>query len=459
VAIDRLESGRLTLEPLRIEHADELASILGDAALHEFIGGRPDSAEELRARVTRQVKGHSPAGRERWLNWVVRRRATGEAVGTAQATVTPARDDGPATANLAWVIGTAYQGQGLAKEAAGLVAQWLREQGIDRLGARIHPAHQASMAVARSIGMTATLTVVDGEIQWLWQRSPMEFEQISTDLTDHVLTITLNRPDRLNAWTQTMFGELMTAFDRADTDDEVRAVIVTGAGRGFCAGADLERGGEAFTKRDHQDPDTIPRDSGGRLTLRIFDMTKPVIAAINGPAVGIGATMTLPMDVRLAADDARIGFVFVRRGIVPEACSSWFLPRVVGISRAMEWVATGRVFGAQEALDGGLVRSLHPKAELLEAANALAREIAENAAPVSVALARRMLWRMLGAEHPMLAHRTDSRGMLYRGRSADAAEGIASFLEKRAAVFPDRVSDGLPDIMPGWTGRAGPELI
>ena len=215
-------------------------------------------------------------------------------------------------------------------------------------------------------------------------------------------------------------------------------------------GADLERGGETFAKREHQDPDSIPRDSGGRLTLRIFDSPKPVIAAINGPAVGIGATMTLPMDVRLAADDARIGFVFVRRGIVPEACSSWFLPRVVGISRAMEWVATGRVFGAQEALEGGLVRSLHPKDELLDAARGLAREIADNAAPVSVALARRMLWRMLGAEHPMIAHRADSRAMLFRGRSADAAEGIAAFLEKRSADFPDKISDGLPDIMPGW---------
>jgi enoyl-CoA hydratase/carnithine racemase len=276
-------------------------------------------------------------------------------------------------------------------------------------------------------------------------------EQITTELADHVLTITMNRPERLNAWTQTMFAELMQAFDRADADDEVRAVIVTGAGRAFCAGADLERGGETFAKREHEDPDSIPRDNGGRLTLRIFDLTKPVIAAINGPAVGIGATMTLPMDVRLAADDARIGFVFARRGIVPEACSSWFLPRVVGISRAMEWVATGRVFDAREALTGGLVRSLHPKPELLEAATALAREIAENSAPVSVALARRMLWTMLGAEHPMLAHRADSRGMLYRGRSADAAEGIAAFLEKRPAQFPDAVSAGLPDVLPGWS--------
>jgi enoyl-CoA hydratase/carnithine racemase len=291
----------------------------------------------------------------------------------------------------------------------------------------------------------------------------MDFQQITTELSDHVLTITLNRPERLNAWTQTMFAELMEAFDRADADDEVRAVIVTGAGRAFCAGADLERGGETFATKappsgaadppnlEHQDPDTIPRDQGGRLTLRIFELAKPVIAAINGPAVGVGATMTLPMDVRLAADDARIGFVFVRRGIVPEACSSWFLPRVVGISQAMEWAATGRVFGAQEALTGGLVRSLHPKAELLDAARSLAREIAENAAPVSVALARRMMWTMLGAEHPMLAHRADSRGMFYRGRSADAGEGIAAFLEKRPARFPDRVSDGLPDVLSGGT--------
>jgi enoyl-CoA hydratase/carnithine racemase len=279
----------------------------------------------------------------------------------------------------------------------------------------------------------------------------MEFEQITTELSDNVLTITLNRPERLNAFTATMGDELRAAFDRADADDEVRAVIVTGAGRGFCAGADLERGSETFTKREHEDPDSIPRDGGGRLTLRIFECSKPVIAAINGPAVGIGATMTLPMDIRLASETARIGFVFSRRGIVPEACSSWFLPWVVGISRAMEWVATGRVFDAQEALAGGLVRSVHPAGELLDAAGALAREIADNAAPVSVALARMMMWRMLGAEHPMVAHRADSRGMYYRGRSADAAEGITSFLEKRPARFPDRVSDGLPEVMPGWT--------
>ena len=446
---DRLESDRLVLEPLRVEHADELAPLLDDPALHEFIGGRPATPDELRRRFERQVKGRSPDGRDHWLNWTVRERATGRAVGIAQATVRT--DAAGHSADLAWVIATPYQGQGLAKEATGLVAAWLRERGADRLGAHIHPDHRASMAVARSIGLAPTDALIDGEIRWqsaTAERSPVE---ILTDLTDHVLTITLNRPERLNAWTHTMFGELMDAFDRADADDEVRAVIVTGAGRAFCAGADLERGGETFTRREHEDPDSIPRDSGGRLTLRIFDSTKPVIAAINGPAVGIGATMTLPMDVRLAADDARIGFVFARRGIVPEACSSWFLPRVVGISRAMEWVATGRVFDATEALEGGLVRGLYPKAQLLDAANALAREIADNAAPVSVALARRMMWRMLGAEHPMIAHRADSRGMFARGRSADAAEGIAAFLEKRSADFPDRVSGGLPDVMPGWS--------
>jgi enoyl-CoA hydratase/carnithine racemase len=283
----------------------------------------------------------------------------------------------------------------------------------------------------------------------------MTYEQITADTADGVLTITLNRPDRLNAWTPTMGEELIAAFDAADADDGVRAIIVTGAGRGFCAGADLQGGGATFDWRERQSAGEIPRDGGGRFTLRVFDCTKPVIAAINGAAVGVGATMTLPMDIRLAADDARIGFVFARRGIVPEACSSWFLPRAVGISRAMEWVATGRVFSAEEALTGGLVRSLHPKDELLATARALALEIAENTAPVSVALARRLMWRMLGAEHPMLAHRADSRGMFYRGQSADAAEGITSFLEKRPARFPDRVSDGLPDVMPGW---AAPEF-
>jgi enoyl-CoA hydratase/carnithine racemase len=285
------------------------------------------------------------------------------------------------------------------------------------------------------------------------------FEQITTELSDGILTITLNRPERLNAWTATMGRELIEAFDQADADDDVRAIIMTGAGRGYCAGADLATGGETFDYRARAAEASllsateggVPRDNGGQFTLRMFASTKPVIGAINGPAVGVGATMTLPMDVRLAAENARIGFVFARRGIVPEACSSWFLPRVVGISRAMEWVSTGRVFSAQEGLDAGLLRSLHPTEELLPAARELAREIVENAAPVSVALARQMMWRMLGAEHPMIAHRADSRGMFARGQSADAVEGISAFLEKRPAEFPDRVSDGLPEIMPGWS--------
>jgi enoyl-CoA hydratase/carnithine racemase len=278
----------------------------------------------------------------------------------------------------------------------------------------------------------------------------MAYEQITTDLSNRILTITLNRPERLNAWTQTMCRELIDAFDRADSDDEVRAVIMTGAGRAYCAGADLGAGGETFDARSREAVAGGHRDNGGQFTLRMFESTKPVIGAINGPAVGVGVTMTLPMDIRLAAEDARFGFVFVRRGIVPEACSSWFLPRIVGISQAMEWVATGRVFSAQEALDGGLVRSLHPAGDLLEAAYALAAEIAENTAPVSVALGRRLLWTMLGAEHPMVAHRADSRAMFLRGQSADAREGITSFLEKRPAEFTDRVSEGLPDVLPEW---------
>jgi len=278
----------------------------------------------------------------------------------------------------------------------------------------------------------------------------MDYEQILTETSEGVFTITLNRPDRLNAWTAQMGHELRAAFDVADGDDDVRAIIVTGAGRAFCAGADLEGGGDTFDYSKRDTAGAAGRDNGGEFSLRIFQSTKPVIAAINGPAVGVGATMTLPMDIRLAAEDARIGFVFARRGIIPEACSSWFLPRVVGISRAMEWVATGRVFDASEGLEGGLLRSLHPKAELLGAARALAREIAENTAPVSVALARRLMWRMLGADHPMVAHRADSRGMVARGQSADAVEGVTAFLEKRPARFPDRVSEGLPDVMPWY---------
>jgi enoyl-CoA hydratase/carnithine racemase len=282
----------------------------------------------------------------------------------------------------------------------------------------------------------------------------LDFETIRHEVADGVLTITLNRPERLNAFTETMMNELIAAFDASDADDDVRAVIVTGEGRGFCAGADLASGGETFDYRARGVTDEVPRDGGGRVVLRIYDSLKPVIAAINGPAVGVGVTMTLPMDVRLASTEAKIGFVFARRGIVPEAASSWFLPRLVGISQAMEWVATGRVFDADEAQRGGLVRSVHAPDELLPTAQALAREIADNTAAVSVALARKLMWRGMGAPHPMYAHRADSRAMFSRGQSADAVEGVTSFLEKRPANYPDRVSDGLPDLgleEPEWS--------
>lgn len=272
---------------------------------------------------------------------------------------------------------------------------------------------------------------------------------IKTDVAGGVMTLTLNRPDKLNAFTAGMMAEMIAAFDAADADDAVRAVVVTGAGRAFCAGADLANGAAGFA--DTGPDGGTARDGGGLLTLRIFDSLKPVIAAVNGAAVGVGATMQLPMDMRLASEDARFGFVFARRGIVPEACSSWFLPRVVGISKAMEWCATGRVFGAEEALAAGLVRSVHKPADLLGAAQALAEEIGADTAPVSVALTRQMMWRMLGAAHPMEAHRADSRGVALRMTSADAAEGVGAFLDKRPADFPDRVSADLPDIFPGWS--------
>ena len=280
----------------------------------------------------------------------------------------------------------------------------------------------------------------------------MEYQEITLEVADGIATLTLNRPDKLNAFTGRMMHEVIDAFDRTDSDDDVKVVIVTGAGRGFCAGADLSSGGETFSRggSDVQTKQGVPRDGGGLVSLRIFDSLKPVIGAINGPAVGVGVTMTLPMDIRLASENAKFGFVFARRGIVPEACSSYFLPRIVGIQQATEWVFTGRVFPAQEAKDGGLIRSIHAPDDLMPAARAIAREIADNTAPVSVALSRRMLWRMLGANHPMEAHRADSRGIMERGKSNDSREGVVSFLEKRPANYPDRVSDGLPEIFPNW---------
>lgn len=282
-------------------------------------------------------------------------------------------------------------------------------------------------------------------------------ETLLSEVSEGVMTVTLNRPTQLNAFTRRMMEELIAAFDAADADDAVRAVVVTGAGRAFCAGADLSLGEDGFTAARIRpgDPESAwsdpeIRDGGGLVSLRIFRCLKPVIAAVNGAAVGVGATMQLPMDIRLASEKARFGFVFARRGIVPEAASSWFLPRVVGISRALEWCYSGRLLSAEEALAGGLVRSLHAPEDLLPAARALAREIAENTAPVSVALTRQMMWRMLGAGHPMEAHRIDSRAIAARTASADAGEGIASFLEKRPAAFSDRVSADLPDFFPWW---------
>ncbi|MGE4327187.1 MAG: crotonase/enoyl-CoA hydratase family protein [Pseudodonghicola sp.] len=284
------------------------------------------------------------------------------------------------------------------------------------------------------------------------------YETIATEVSGGVMTITLNRPDRLNAFSSGMTQALIAAFDAADADDAVRAVIVTGAGRAFCAGVDLDRS-DAFTTAKVDPKATDPaiwsdpgnRDIGGLLTLRIFQCLKPVIAAVNGPAVGVGATMQLAMDFRLASETAKFGFVFARRGIVPEASSSWFLPRIVGISQALEWTMTGRVFGAEEALAGRLVRSLHAPDDLLPAARALAEEIATSAAPVSVALTRQMLWRGLGLDHPMAAHQVESWAIAARSASGDAAEGVASFLEKRPARFPDRVSADMPGFFPWWS--------
>jgi enoyl-CoA hydratase/carnithine racemase len=284
------------------------------------------------------------------------------------------------------------------------------------------------------------------------------FETITLSVEDHVATLTLNRPDRLNAFTGQMMLDMIAAFDWTDAADDVRAVIVTGAGKGFCAGADLGSGAQTF---DYEARDDRPergqkgslehlRDGGGRLTLRIFESLKPVIAAVNGAAVGVGATMQLPMDIRIASTTAKFGFVFARRGIVPEACSSWFLPRVVGMSTALEWCYSGRVFNADEAHARGLVRSLHAPEELLPAARAIAREIADNASPVSVALTRQMLWRMIGADHPMEAHKIDSRAIWERGKQADAKEGVMSFLEKRPAQFPNAVSTDMPSFYPWW---------
>jgi enoyl-CoA hydratase/carnithine racemase len=288
----------------------------------------------------------------------------------------------------------------------------------------------------------------------------MSYETLLTELADGIFTITINRPDKLNALNTVMIREFIDAIDAADKDDAARAVIVTGAGRAFCAGADLSTGGSTFDREARKDRPQPPigqdgqpdlahehaRDGGGRMTLRVFNCRKPVIAAVNGAAVGIGVTMLLPMDVRIASSSARFGFVFSQRGIVPEAASSYFLPRIVGIAQALEWCYSGRVFSADEALAGGLVSRVVSPEELIPTARALARSFIDNTAPVSIALIRQMMWRMLGAAHPMEAHRIDSRAMFYRGRSADVKEGIMSFLEKRPPQFSDTISAAMPDL-------------
>jgi enoyl-CoA hydratase/carnithine racemase len=285
--------------------------------------------------------------------------------------------------------------------------------------------------------------------------------EISYQVAEGIATVTLNRPDRLNAFTVRMAKELVDTFDAIDADDAVRVVIVTGAGRGFCAGADLGGGAGTFNYDEATDNartvfgtiDGAPRDGGGTVSLRIAACRKPVIGAINGPAVGVGVTMTLPMDIRIAAESARFGFVFTRRGIVPEAASTWFLPRIVGISQAMEWVATGRVFDAAEAARGGLVSRVVPDAQLLDTAHAIAREIVDNTSAVSVAVARALLWGMLGASTPWDAHRYDSKAMYELGAAADAAEGVTAFLEKRSPEFPMRITTDYPDAVPPWPTR------
>ena len=293
----------------------------------------------------------------------------------------------------------------------------------------------------------------------------MPYETILYEVAEQILTITLNRPEKLNAFNATMQRELIAAFDAADKDDDVRAIIVTGAGRAFCAGADLSSGADTFDRDarrgairrladgrvDYSDPNV--RDGGGQVTLRIFKCLKPVIAAVNGPAVGIGVTMQLAMDIRIASEAARFGFVFSQRGIVPEAASSWFLPRIVGISQALEWCYTGRVFPAQEALAGRLVSKVVPGDELLPTARAVARGIASKTAPVSIALIRQMMWRMLGADDPMEAHKVDSRGIYTRSRSEDVKEGVMSFLEMRPANFKNKISSDMPDFFPWWDER------
>ncbi|SIO48889.1 Enoyl-CoA hydratase [Burkholderia sp. GAS332] len=285
----------------------------------------------------------------------------------------------------------------------------------------------------------------------------MPFKTIRFEVARGIATVTLNRPEKLNAANAEMFNELIEAFDGVDADDQIRAVIVTGSGRAFWAGIEVQSLRSAATADSPRSPDRRPdelhevtRDPGGLVTLRIFNCRKPVIAAINGPAVGFGATMPLAMDMRLASRNAKFGFVFARRGIVLEAASSYFPPRLVGIATALEWCFSGSIFDAKIAQSEGLVKAVYEPDDLLPPAMGYAREIADNTPPVSIAMTREMLWRGLG--HPMEAHRIENRGLGSRLQSCDAQEAIASFLEKWTAVFHDRVSADMPNYYPWWEG-------
>ncbi len=281
----------------------------------------------------------------------------------------------------------------------------------------------------------------------------MDFHEILYELKNGIATVTLHRPDRMNAVTPSMRKELIRAFQEADADDAVRVVVVTGKGKAFCAGADLSSGGATFDQSRRQGrevPISEHRDGGGQIALAIFRCRKPVIAAMNGHAVGVGITMTLPMDIRVVAEDAKIGFVFTRRGVVPDACASWFLPRIVGISKAAELIYTGRVFRAAEEANSGLFNWVVPRNEVLVQAMSIAEEIADNAAPVSVALSKALLWHGLAEGDPQSVHLIDSRVFFWAGRQRDAYEGVESFLEKRSPKFTLKVSTDMPDFYPWW---------
>lgn len=278
-----------------------------------------------------------------------------------------------------------------------------------------------------------------------------KFETLRTETKENSLIIYLSREERMNAFTLTMQQELVAALDEAENMDEIKSIIFTGDGKAYCAGADLSSGGDTFDNRKGREKtNNVVRDSGGLLTLRLFKSKKPLIAAVNGAAVGIGATMLLPMDFRICSEEARFGFVFARRGIVPEAASSWFLPRLVGITKALELCYSGKIISADEAEDINLVSEVLPKEQLIDRALAVANEFTAESSQISIALTRQMMWRMLGADDPMEAHKIDSRGVFELGQSGEAIEGVKSFLEKRPPSFPGKVSKDMPSFYPWW---------